>query len=118
MSNTLKISLIALLGICIVLIIRKLKHKKISIRFGVLWICLLIILILSVLFSNVYFSLSKYLGFEATSNMIFVFAFFFLFYLIFILLTNISKLNDKVKTLIQEVSILKERVEKNEKEGK
>ena len=117
MSSTLKIFLVVLLLLSIVLIIRRLKHQKISIRYGVLWIVLIVILIISIAFSGLYFDLAKFLGFETTSNMIFLFAFFFLFYLSFILITTISVLNDKVKNLIQEVSLLKERVNKNE-EGK
>ena len=118
MSNSLKLFLVLLLILSIILIIRRLKHQKISIRYAVLWILLIVALIVSVIFSNFYFNLSKFLGFEKTSNMIFLLGFFFLFYLIFILLTNISKLNDKVKTLVQEVSLLKGRVEKYEKEDK
>lgn len=118
MSNTLKIFLVILLILSIVLILRRLKHQKISIRYGVFWIALVALLIISVIFSGGYFELAKFLGFEKTSNMIFLFAFFFLFYLIFILITTISTLNDKIKNLIQEVSILKESVKNNEKEGK
>lgn len=118
MSNTLKLSLILLFVLNIILIIRRLKLQKLSIRYGVLWIILIIVLIISVVFSGLYFDLSKLLGFEKTSNMVFLFGFFFLFYLNFILLTTISVLNDKVKNLIQELSLLKERVEKNEKERK
>lgn len=79
---------------------------------------LIVLLIISVAFSGIYFDVAKFLGFEKTSNMVFVFAFFFLFYINFVLVNTISLLNDKVKNLVQEVSILKERVENNEKEGK
>lgn len=118
MSITLKISLIVLLLLSIVLIVRRLKHQNISIRYGVLWILLIFLLIISVAFSKVYFILSDFLGFEKPSNMIFLLGFFLLFYLIFILLTSISKLNDKVKNLVQEVSILKQKVANNEKKEK
>lgn len=116
MSSTLKIFLVFLLLISIILIIRRLKHKKISIRYGVLWIALVFLLMISVFISGLYFDLAKFLGFEKTSNMIFLLAFFGLFYLTFTLVTTISVLNEKIKNLVQEVSILKERVEKNEKE--
>ena len=118
MSNALKIFLVILLLISIILILRRLKNKKISIRYGVLWIILIVILIISIAFSDLYFILAKLLGFEKTSNMIFLFAFFFLFYLNFTLVTSVSVLNEKIKNLIQEVSLLKERVAKNEKERK
>lgn len=47
--------------------------------------------------------------------MIFLLGFFFLFYVSFIITTSISIQNEKIKTLIQEVSLLKESVEKNGK---
>lgn len=118
MSETLKIFLVILLFVCLILIVSRLKHKRLSIRYGVIWMILIVLLIISLLFSNLYFDLARLLGFEKTSNMVFLFAFFFLFYLNFTLVTTISLLNEKVKNLIQEMSILKERVEKNEKEGK
>ena len=116
MSNTLKAVLVTLLLLNILLILRRLKYKKISIRYGVLWVIMISLLVISLAFSDFYFYLSRLLGFEKTSNMIFLFSFFFLFYLNFVLVTTISALNEKVKNLIQEVSLLKERVEKNEKE--
>lgn len=115
MNNNLKIFILIIILINLLLILKTLKSKKISIRYGVLWIILLILLVIAGLFPNVFIFVSNFLGFESASNMIFLLAFFFLFYLNFVLITNISLLNDKVKTLIQEVSILRERVDKNER---
>ena len=47
--------------------------------------------------------------------MMFLIGFFFLFYISFIITTSISIQNEKIKLLIQEVSILKESVENNGK---
>ena len=55
------------------------------------------------------------MGFEKASNMMFLIGFFFLFYISFIITTSISIQNEKIKLLIQEVSILKESVENNGK---
>lgn len=116
MTIRLKVFLLILLLLNIFLIIKRLKLKKLSIKYVVFWIFLLILLFLSVCFDNIYFYISNFFGFEKTSNMIFLLAFFFLFYLNFILITTISTLNNKVNTLIQEVSLLKERVNIYEKE--
>ena len=115
MNLTLKIVISVVLLLCILLIIKRLQHQKLSIRYGVAWIILIILMIISIVFLDFYYDISKFLGFEKTSNMVFLFGFFFLFYLNFILITNISVLNEKVKNLVQEVSILKEKVEKNKK---
>lgn len=116
MTIRLKIFLLILILLNIFLIIKRLKSKKISIRYVVFWIFLLILLSLSVCFDNLYYYISDFFGFEKTSNMVFLLGFFFLFYLNFLLVTTISSLTDKVKTLTQEISLLKERVNKYEKE--
>ena len=69
----------------------------------------------AVLFPELFINLSDFFGFEAASNMIFLIGFFFLFYIIFILTTNISVQNEKIKLLIQEVSLLKENIDKDKK---
>lgn len=116
MNNNLKIFMIFIILINLFLILKTLKSKKLSIRYGVFWILILSLLFLAGLFPNLFIFISDLLGFESASNMLFLLGFFLLFYLIFVLITNISLLNDKIKSLIQEVSILKERVEKNERE--
>ena len=115
MNSNLKIFLLVLVLFNLILIVKTLKARRISIKYGVFWIVLLVLLMISGLVPNVYIFISNILGFESASNMIFLLGFFFLFYLNFILITNISILNDKVKSLIQEISILKERVDKDER---
>ena len=114
MNNNLKIFLVILILFNLILILKTLRAKKISIKYGIYWITLLILLIISGCFPNIYIYISDILGFESTSNMIFLLGFFFLFYLCFLLITNISLLNDKVKTLVQEISILKQKIENEE----
>lgn len=111
----LSVFLILLLLFQLFLIGKTIKVKKMSIRYGSLWIFLVILMILLVIFPKVIFKLSNFFGFEATSNMLFLLGFFFLFYIIFILTTSISIQNEKIKLLIQEVSLLKERIDKNGK---
>ena len=115
MSKHLIIFLLALLLLQLILIIRGTRRKEFTIKYASLWIVLIIIMGVVVIYPNLIFMLSDYLGFEAASNMIFLLGFFFLFYLSFIITTSISKQNAKITLLIQEVSMLKEKV-KNEKE--
>ena len=116
MPNLLKIFLLILVVIQLILIVRTIKLRKLSIRYGSFWIFLLLLMIIPVVYPNIFVIISKFFKFEATSNMVFIIGFFFLFYINFILVTNISAQNDKIKQLIQEVSILKERIDKNGKE--
>ena len=110
MSVNLKIFLILLLIFQIFMIINTVKRKKLTMKYASFWIVLILIMILVVIFPSMIFKLSALAGFEKTSNMIFLLAFFFLFYISFIITTSISVQNEKTKLLIQELSILKESV--------
>lgn len=116
MNISLKIFLLILLLLLLFLIVRTVKIKKLSMKYGSFWIFLILIMVIVVLFPELLFKLSNIFGFEVASNMIFLLGFFFLFYIIFILTISISIQNDKIKLLIQEVSMLKESVKNGKKE--
>lgn len=115
MNIVLKISLLLLLIFQLFLIIRTVKKKKLTMKYASFWIILIILMGIVVIFPNIVFKLSSLAGFEEASNMIFLLGFFFLFYVSFIITTSISIQNEKIKLLIQELSMLKESVNKNGK---
>ena len=117
MPSLLKLFLLILILLQLILIVRTIKLRKLSIRYGSFWILLLLLMIIPVIFPGIFEIISNFFKFEATSNMVFIIGFFFLFSLNFILITSISIQNEKIKLLIQEVSILKERIDKNGKEN-
>ena len=63
-------------------------------------------------------NLTKLLGFEVQSNMLFCITIFVAFYLIFELTIRVSKVYTNNISLVQEISLLKNRVEQLEKEKK
>lgn len=115
MNISIKLFLFFLILLQLLLIIHTLKSRKMSMRYGSFWIFILILMSIAVVFPNIFIKLSGFFGFEAASNMIFLIGFFFLFYIIFILTMSLSKQHSTIKNLTQEISILKERVNKNEK---
>lgn len=115
MSTTLKITLIILLLFQLFLIMNRVKRKKMTMKYASFWIFLIIIMSIVALFPTIIFKLSELMGFEKASNMMLLMGFFFLFYVSFIITTSISIQNEKIKSLIQEVSMLKESVENNGK---
>lgn len=114
MNITLRIFLIVLLIVQVILIIHKIKSKKISMKYGSLWLIVFMLLIIVSIFPTIIINISKLLGFEAASNMVFLIGFFVLSYINFTLSISISIQNEKIKNLIQEVSLLKEKDKKNE----
>lgn len=114
MNITLKIFLIAFLLIITIILINTLKRKNISMRYGTVWIFILILLFIFAIFPNILIFISNFFGFEATSNMIFLIGYFLLFYLLFNQSIEISKQKKEIVKLVQELSILK----KDVKDGK
>ena len=107
MNLALKIFLIILLIALICVLINTLKEKKMSMRYFAFWVLLIILMFALILFPGVIIVISRFLGFEATSNMIFLVGYFILFYIVFNQSIELSKRKNETVKLIQEISILK-----------
>ncbi len=116
LSTTLKAVLIIITLIYLYIIVDAVKKRKLQTSFSIFWILTGIVLIVSILIPNFIESVSSFLGFEKASNMIFCLAIFIAFYLIFNLVMLLSKEFKQNVILIQEVSMLKKRIEKLENE--
>lgn len=114
----LNIVLIVITLIYILLILKAIRKKKLQIAFSVFWLITGVLLIVALLIPNLVENISKMLGFEVPANMVFCLTIFVSFYLIFNLTVAISKENKKNTMLVQEVSILKKRVEELEENAK
>jgi hypothetical protein len=118
MSTTLKAALIIITVIYLFIIVRSVRSRKLQTSFSIFWIITGILLIVAVLIPNFIDNISNLLGFEQTSNMIFCLSIFIAFYLIFNLTILISKAFNRNIELIQEVSILKKKVDSLEEKLK
>ncbi len=114
MQLTLRVALLVITCIYILVILKAIKHKKMQISSSLFWLLTGIVLIIALLIPNLMDIISSILGFELTVNMIFCVTIFIAFYLIFKLTILLSKQSQKNVTLVQEISILKKRVEKLE----
>lgn len=114
----LNIVLIIITLIYIFLILKSIRKKKLQISFSVFWLITGIFLVIALLIPNLVENIAKMLGFEVPANMVFCLTIFVSFYLIFNLTVALSKENKKNTMLVQEVSILKKRVEELEKNAK
>ncbi|MEG0034930.1 MAG: DUF2304 domain-containing protein [Bacilli bacterium] len=111
MNIELKITLLVVVLILIILVLNTLKNKNIMTKYALLWIISSFVMLIAVIFPNIFESISKILGFETTSNMIFLFGFFILLCISFSLTLIISKQKKEMVNLIQQVSILNYRFE-------
>lgn len=114
MQNSLKIALVVILLIYLFVILKSVKRKNMRINYLIFWSITGVMLIIALIVPNFVDNISKFLGFELPINMIFSFAIFVILYLIFDLTRLITKEQNKNITLIQEISILKQKVDKLE----
>lgn len=104
-----KLKLIAVVFLLLVMgiITHFVKKNKIIIRYSILWFISLIILIIFTIFPEVLGWLSKLVGFELSSNFLFVLLIVFLFVICISLTIIVSEQKEQIRRLIQEISILK-----------
>ena len=112
MENSLRIFLIILVLFTIYIVIRTIKVKKISMKYGMYWTIIFFVMLLLIIFPNILEFISNFLGFKDAPNLLFLISIFILFYIVFRIYANFSKLQDANKSLIQEISILKHELKK------
>jgi len=116
MTWGLRIFLIILIAIGMISVYKTIKRKKISMKYGMYFTIVFILLILLIICPNIVENLANIFGFKEAPNMLFLISIFILFYVVFQIYTTITKLSETNKTLVQELSILKKELEKNKRQ--
>ncbi len=111
MEIRLKIILILSILFFMLVIVHFIKKDDISIKYSLIWLISFLILIISIMIPNFLELLSHILGFELVSNMVFLIAIFILIIVSFIFTIIVSRQAQKIRLLIQEVSMLKRKIE-------
>lgn len=88
-----------------IFVIKKIQKHGLNIDDAIVWILWSIVLLIVSVFPSIPTWISKELGFMSTSNFIFCLFIFFLYIMLFNQTTQISKLKEKQKELIQKLSI-------------
>lgn len=117
MSISLKIVLFVIVATYIIFLLNSVKKNKMKIGYLIVWMGIGVVLVVSLLLPNFVENVSKLIGFEMPINMIFSIAIFVIIYLIYGTISIVSELESKNVMLIQEVSLLKKKVEELEKKN-
>ena len=107
-----------LLGVGIFLIVIVtiiLKKGRIPIKFALVWYVHSFAIVLLALFPSLFEFVAGILGFQTISNLVAGFLFVVLFLIIIALTVIIAGQTTKINLLIQEISMLKKKVNDNEK---
>ena len=98
----------------VLFIIKTVNKSHFFISLAIEWIIIGVVVLLSAIFPEVIFKISKFAGFEVPYNFILFASTLFLAYQIFSLIVIVSKQQQQIKTLIQEISIMKKNMKDSE----
>ena len=91
------------------------RKGRIPIKYTLVWLAAIFIFLIIAIFPQLLGFFKELLGFELASNMIFAIAILVLLYINLAITIIISGQNEKIKLLIQEVSVLKKEISDKEK---
>lgn len=89
----------------VIFVIRQIRKYGLNIEDTVSWIIWALLLLILSIFPQLADLIAKCLGFMSTSNFILTLFIFFLYIVVFMQMIQISKLKEKQKELIQEISL-------------
>lgn len=107
MNFELVLSSIVFLLFLMFLILYLVKRRRISVKYSLVWLFPCLVLILFTIVPGLMGYISNLLGFQTSSNMILTSLIGFLMVITIALTVIVSNMKDKIRLLIQEVSILK-----------
>ena len=107
MPLILRISTIVLVIFLLLLILNFIRKNKLSMKYALLWLALLMVMFISMIVPRLLEIVSIFFQFEVTSNMIFVVSILILILICLSLTIIVSKQYNMIRLLVQEVSILK-----------
>jgi len=115
MPTTLRFWVFIVSVVIIVAIIKILRKGRVPIKYSLLWLLSSAIILFVAIFPNVLNAISHLIGFETTSNMVIGVILVILLFITMSLTIIVSGQKEKIRLLIQEVSLLKKRVDEDEK---
>lgn len=107
MSLAVQLVALAFILFLFILVTYYVRKNKISIKYSLVWYLSLLVLTIFTIFPVILGYVTKLIGIQLSSNFIFAFMIGVLFVITLSLTIIVSEQQDKIKMLIQEISILK-----------
>ena len=109
MSSSLRLWVFIVALIIILVIVQILRKGRVPIKYSLLWFISASIIMLVAVFPNILNFMANLMGFKTISNMVIGIMLVILLFITMSLTIIVSGQNEKIKLLIQEMSILKEK---------
>lgn len=111
MPLKLKLVIIFLSIIFLIYIYYSIKKKNISVKYSLSWMTACFLVIIIALIPDYLIKIANLFGIEKLSNMMFLFAFIILFFIVYTLTLIVSKQKQQIIILTQELGILKNKID-------
>lgn len=115
MSNSLRFFILVVSLFLFLVIFLILKRGRIPLKYAIVWFLPTTLLFLLAIVPDTLWKLTEYVGFETSSNFIIGLLLLFLFFICISLFVIVSGQTTKITLLVQEISILKKKIEDFEK---
>lgn len=115
MNILLKTELIIVSFMCLIFIIYSIKKGKIDLNYSLVWLFSSFLMLIFAIIPDFIENISKFVGFEKASNMVFCLAIGLIICILFNISTIITKQSKKIIKLVQEISLASKKIEELEK---
>lgn len=116
MSGRLQLLLIICSAATFLFVIYNIRKSKMDVKYAVIWISWTIIVAVISIFPRIVDIVSSWMGIYAPTNTLFLAMLFILYILSFYVYINLSMMNQKIRNLVYEVAILKEKLQEDDNE--
>lgn len=109
-SSKLSIFVLSFAILLFLFLIKLVKDKNVSVKYALVWLIPLMVFIISILFPKFFINIAHLIGFDTLVSFVFCILFAFLIIICMVLTVIVTRLRNRQKILIQELSLLKEKV--------
>ena len=101
-----------------VCIFHLIKRKSLSLKYSLMWLLSGVIILLITIFPEAFNFIMEKIGIVNAANGLFSICVFLLLILLLMLTSIISKMNTKIKTMVQNIGIMEQRIRELEEKNK
>ena len=109
-GTTLRIALIIAVICYFIVILKFLKDKALSLKYTLLWLFAGAVMGILVIFPNTLTYIVRLIGIQSNMNGLFIFCIAFIIMILMSITSIVSRQNQKIRTMIQEIGILEKRI--------
>ena len=105
MTNLLKVEMIVIAIVFVILVFRAVNRRQLQLKYSLVWLILSFGMILIAIFPQIMDWISVAMGIQTTSNFVYLIGIVLLLIILFFVTIMLSKQSERIRLLVQTVSI-------------